>query len=1386
MFDPISTYRIQFHKDFTFADFKSVIPYLHDLGVKTIYASPIFAAAPGSNHGYDVIDPHRINPEIGTLGELEEISSILKEKGMTWLQDIAPNHMAYHPSNAWLNDVLEKGRLSQYAPYFDIIWDVPQFGGKLMVPFLGSPLSDLIETGKLQITQNESGFALDCQGQAYPLNLPSYLKLMDRGLGHIPAVLRKILSELIDGDSAAAAERFVKIKSIVSQKDMKDYIAEILNEVNGDKQLLQQIADEQYYRLSYWKDSDTAINYRRFFTVNGLICLNIQNIEVFNDYHQFIKELLDKGIFQGLRVDHIDGLYDPAGYLERLRALAGNEVYIVVEKILETGEAFPADWPVQGNTGYDFLALVNNLLTSSASQKRFAQFFRKEISKDKPVDRAIAEKKAAILFNHMSGELDNLLQLFISLNLAGPSQLQQAGTDKLKAAIAEFLICCPVYRYYGNSLPLSKQEQKAVRNILAQIINEKPDLKPAVELIGRVFAGKNKNESQRGAALRFYQRCMQFTGPLMAKGVEDTLMYTHNRFIGHNEVGDSPASFGLSIENFHELMRERQKLWPGSMNATATHDTKRGEDVRARLNVLSERPDEWIALVKSWQEQYEGKETGAPDANDAYLIYQTLAGVISPPGQEQDDLPERMEAYLTKALREAKTHTQWAEPDEQYEKAAIDFTRKLLNPSGEFWKSIDQWQGRIADHFVLNALVQVLLKFTCPGVPDVYQGCELWDFSLVDPDNRRPVDFKKRSDKLHTIRQAKLDQLWEVRHDGSLKLWLTDKLLHQRAAMPELFSQGSYIPLATKGKYGDLVIAFARKHLRQWLVVVAPLHLAGLSTAPLTEFNWEGTVVILPEDAPLEWQNPLTADKKVYPGEIPVKQLLAGLPLCILTSEVKTKRSAGVILHITSLPSAYGIGDLGPQARNFADFLANGNQTYWQLLPVNPTGSSAGYSPYSACSSLAGYTLLISPDELVKEGLLETNDLRPYTPQVKGTVDFEGANAVKQAMFKIAFTRFNALENEDLQAQFNKFKKAEKEWLDDFALFEVLKAHHQGRPWYQWSEPWKLRKKTALNQFSLEHRTEIEYSKWLQFVFFRQWATLKSYSNHLGLRLFGDLPFYVSYDSADVWTNPTIFSLDEEHNMLASGGVPPDYFNADGQLWGMPVYRWDVLKKSGYAWWVQRMKKNRAFFDVIRLDHFRAFYDYWEVPASERTAVNGQWKAGPGADLFEAFRKALGELPFIAEDLGEVSPGVYELRDELGLPGMNLLQYAFGPDMPVSMHAPHNHTGHSVTYTGTHDNNTTLGWFKTDASPAEKQNLEKYLRTKISARNVSRALVEVGYSSVSEIAIVPLQDLLGLDTESRMNMPSSAAGNWRWQLQAYWPSAKLAGELRMLVKQYNR
>ncbi|HEY3402953.1 MAG TPA: 4-alpha-glucanotransferase, partial [Ohtaekwangia sp.] len=934
----------------------------------------------------------------------------------------------------------------------------------------------------------------------------------------------------------------------------------------------------------------------------------------------------------------------------------------------------------------------------------------------------------------------------------------------------------------------------AIWDILHNIRQIRPGLEAAADALADVLLVKpQKNDPEYNKrALQFYMRCMQFTGPLMAKGVEDTLMYTYNRFIGHNEVGDSPVFFGITTDDFHERMIDRQKHWPFAMNTTSTHDTKRGEDVRTRLNVLPELADEWIEQVHTWRQLNAGNKTdNAPDSNDEYFIYQTLAGAY--PLEGDDNIGDRLDEYITKSLREAKRHSDWASPNEAYEQATIHFTKQLLNRKNPFWRSFEKFHQRIADVGIINSLSQLILKFTCPGVPDVYQGCELWDFSLVDPDNRRPVDFDLRNSELENLQQeASWNDLWTSRNNAEIKLWMTHQLLQQRKQFSELFLKGTYIPLTIEGDYRDHVMAFARRHQRQWHITVVPLQIGVLSKhqkKDVVNIRWRNTRIILPGEAPSHWVDALSPDKKGdHSGSIAVSDVFSPLPFALLTLEKSVQeRSAGILMHITSLPSRYGIGDLGPQAYAFADFLYRCNQSYWQLLPINPVEVGDSPSPYSSFSAMAGNELLISPELLATENLLSEDEVHEYSLPLENEVDYLKSRQIKEVLFEKAWQSFQLQGDSPLKNDFQKFIAQESYWLNDYALYVELKRHYNLQSWGDWDVEYRNRHPDALKWFSSEHEAALQKTKWLQFIFFRQWKKLKAYAESVSLKLVGDLPFYMSYDSVDVWANPEIFSLDDQHKVKGVAGVPPDYFNADGQLWGMPVYCWDKLETTGYDWWIRRIRKNLELFDVIRLDHFRAFAGYWEVPASETTAVNGKWQTGPSSKFFHAMKATFGELPFIAEDLGEITDDVYQLRDEFNLPGMKVLQFAFSNDISKSMYAPHQYANTNfIVYTGTHDNNTTRGWYRMDLDKKQRTRISEYVGCGVNEQNINTVLLRLAYASTAKAVIAPMQDILGLDEHARMNKPGTVKSNWKWRVSPRYDSPILEEQLRHWTNLYGR
>ncbi|WP_207493243.1 malto-oligosyltrehalose synthase [Aridibaculum aurantiacum] len=1374
MNNPIATYRIQFHKEFTLADFERIIPYLQRLGVSTIYASPVFEATPGSTHGYDTLDTHKINPEIGTEDQLIDICRRLKSQGIKWVQDIVPNHMAYDPRNPWIMYLLERGPRSAYAKYFDVNWQSPVHEGKLMVPFLGSDLDSVINNNELKLAVDKGRLVLNYFETAYPVNFETYKQVLGK-IDHedVEKLLEK-LKDLPGDDDEKFREKSLKIvqrfERLLTKRKAAAVIQQAIEDVNNNKEQLRQLANDQHYHLCSWQETDKQINFRRFFTVNGLICLNIQDPDVFGNHHSLIRSMVEQRIWQGLRVDHIDGLYDPTAYLQQLRQLAGKDTYIVVEKILEPGESLPEYWEIEGTSGYEFLSLVNNLFTNKKAEQVFTNYYKGLVNDDRSIHQQIHDKKAYILYENMAGELDNLYHLLISLDIAG----ELPGEEVMKKAIGEFLIQCPVYRYYGNLFPLVGEEADAVADILKRVRESKPETAAGVDVLEKVFLGEpaNGDDDYKARAAKFYQRCMQFTGPLMAKGVEDTLMYTYNRFIGHNEVGDSPEAFGMSIEEFHQAMQERQRLWPLAMNGTSTHDTKRGEDVRARLNVLTEMGEEWISVVEEWRKiNAENKKQHAPDDNDEYLVYQNIVGAYPMPGQDEDNFAERIQEYLQKALREAKIHSNWTTPNEEYETATKEFAVSLLNQQGSFWQSFQQLQQKIVDFGIINSLAQTVLKFTCPGIPDVYQGTELWDLSLVDPDNRRPVDYTKRQQWLEQIDNAEdvntlLHTLWDERYSGGIKLWLESTLFSERKRRSQVFAKGAYVPLQVEGKYKDHVMAFARQHNNTVYVIAVPVHLYTICNEQQVtwqELNWEDTAIVLPEGIPSELHDVLLDISGKPSDTLQVQDLFHRFPVSILRFEKVNERGAGILLHISSLPSPFAIGDLGPEAKYFADFLVRSHQKYWQLLPLNPTEQGQGHSPYSALSASAGNPLLISPELLVKDGLLQAYDLQQYMQPQEGKTNYAAAESVKAELLELAYQNYREQKPTQLQRAFDDFCHTEITWLDDYALYMVLKKHHEGKPWFQWEEKYKLREEAALQEIMNLEYYEYSKIKWLQFIFFRQWKQLKKYCNKRGIKFIGDMPFYVSYDSSDVWSHRHLFSIDEDGQLTGVAGVPPDDFSEDGQLWGMPLFKWEAHKETGYEWWIQRLRKNVEMCDIVRLDHFRAFADYWDVPASETTARNGEWKKGPGSDFFNAVKKAFGELPFVAEDLGDINADVLNLRDEFNLPGMKILQFAFSDNMPQSDYIPHNYGENFIAYTGTHDNNTIRGWYR-ELDEESKTRLNQYTGRDLHEDDIPWVMARLAYASVARIAILPLQDLLGLDEIARMNMPGQASDNWAWRL----------------------
>lgn len=868
-----ATYRLQFNERFTFGHFSGILDYLHQLGITTIYASPIFSAAPGSMHGYDVTDPHTIGPHIGTIEQFRELNKRMKELGITWLQDIVPNHMAFHMHNKRLADVLERGPYSPYYNFFDINWQHPDrlLTGKLMVPFLGKPFEETIAAGDIKMAATNSGFVFRCNGQEYPLSVSAYDMLVPVLNGQEEIRLQQLFHSLKDEDIIT-----LPLKEWTGYKEKLFGLADdgllqsLTGAMNNNKQLLADILYHQYYQFCHWQEADSKINYRRFFAVNELITLRMEDQQVFDEYHMFLHRLYRENLIQGLRIDHIDGLQEPGKYIDRLRALFGNNCYIIAEKVLEHNEVLPERWALQGSSGYEFLALVNQLLTDNAGVEKLSRYYRGQFPGLAMYPELVFSKKKLMLEKYMAGEWENLVQLAYNLKLA-----EGIDRKRFKGALALFMISLPVYRLYPQEWPPVAEDIAILSETMEKAKQKDRALESVLEAIQSWWDKPVNNPKFNASLLQYLKRIMQFTGPLMAKGVEDTVFYVYNALISHNEVGDTPGAVRDTPEVFHQQLSSRQYLFPQSLNATATHDTKRGEDARIRLNVLSAVPDLWIQQVQEWHTVNRDFITGdekapVPSVNDEYFIYQSLVAGYPASGEIDATFAERMCACFTKAVREGKVNSNWSKPDTAYEEGSLAFIHNILTSNG-FKTRLKAFYGQIARMGEVHSLAQVLLKITAPGVPDIYQGCELWDLSFADPDNRRDVDYKLRQDYL-----AQLVQKENVHNQlalaaansgkGMEKLYLTWKSLRFRKEHAAVFIDGDYIPLSTNRPAN--ILAYARRSRHSWAIVVVPL-----MTSPAQEIT-EKDYVILADAAPSKWRN-------VYTGEI-CNVTNARLPLSVL------------------------------------------------------------------------------------------------------------------------------------------------------------------------------------------------------------------------------------------------------------------------------------------------------------------------------------------------------------------------------------------------------------------------------------------------------------------------------------------------------------------------
>ncbi len=901
---PAATYRVQFHQGFRFVDGRELVPYLSELGVTDLYSSPLYKARRGSSHGYDIANPLRVNPELGNPEDFDEMADKLRHYGMGLMLDTVPNHMAASHENPWWTDVLENGQSSAYAGYFDIDWHPAVTkasflqDGRVLLPVLGELYGDVLAEGKIALKIEDTGIQARYYETRLPLDPKSYGAIL-RHCAEFPEI-EEILHDLerMPDRSEAAAERVMerrrekeRIKSRLWQAyqgrpEIKRAVDEALLAVNTSVDELDALLGQQVYRLAYWKIGYEEINYRRFFDVNELVGIRIESPEVFDNRNRQTLDLVRSGKVTALRIDHIDGLWDPECYLRRMQSEAG-DTYIVVEKILGRDEPLPSQWPVAGTTGYDFLNAVNGVFIDPDGMARLEETYSRRTGNYLPFAERCYQCNKLAMNTMFRGDMAALSHHLGSL-AAEHRHARDIRMSELNEALVEMTACLPVYRSYTHDFEIAERDRAYILKTL-QLARSRTSREQigdaAFDFLGSVLLLEPPGylAASRCEWKRFVMRWQQLSGPIMAKGLEDTASYRHNSLLSLNEVGGDPLRERppFTLEEFHEFNRRRLAEWPDTMNATATHDTKRGEDVRARLNVLSEMPGEWdrrLDLWIGWNIEKKAAVNGllAPSASEEILIYQTLLGAWPNTVEEEGGFLERVQEFLVKALREAKQNSSWVSPHENYERAVLDFVQRILQEDSKFVTDLRELQRRLAIFGARNGLAQLLLKIASPGVPDFFQGTEFWQLTLVDPDNRRPVDYRRRIEVLDSLRRRVAeDRIKLVRELAAepqrdeVKMFVTYRALEFRKSNRALFARGEYIPLAVQGACAAHVIAFARKFDRQWAVVVAPRWASRVH-------DWGDTELVMPEGAPAEWTDAITG---LAAGSWKIQQLLAEFPV---------------------------------------------------------------------------------------------------------------------------------------------------------------------------------------------------------------------------------------------------------------------------------------------------------------------------------------------------------------------------------------------------------------------------------------------------------------------------------------------------------------------------
>jgi (1->4)-alpha-D-glucan 1-alpha-D-glucosylmutase len=934
---------LQFNRWFTFAQAREIVPYLRALGVSDVYASPYFQAGANSLHGYDITDHNKLNAVIGSQEEYDAWIAELQAHGMGQVLDFVPNHMGIAESgNKWWMDVLENGPSSMYAPYFDIDWRPikSDLRDKVLLPILTDQYGRVLERGELQVRFEEGAFYLAYQNQKLPIAPGTYRFVLEMALenlaeykdeefyGEFQSILTALeyLPRRTETDPEKIAER-AREKEIVKRRlerrcqeapQVQRAIEKALAQINGRPgdprsfDRLDELLNAQSYRLAFWRVAAEEINYRRFFDVNDLAAIRMELPEVFDAAHQLVVDLVRTGAVTGLRIDHPDGLYLPKEYLEALQRRCakvlgmplpkdGRAVYMIAEKILTGAEKLRADWPLHGTTGYDFANQVAGVFVDAEAEAAMTRTFHRFIGHTMHFGHLVYAKKRLVMRLALANEVEVLGNMLDRLSEKN-RWYRDFTFEALARAVRETIACFPVYRtYLAPGQPVSDEDRQVIERAIASAKRRNPAMEESIFNFLRDILlfrfPENLDAQAREEHMQFVLKFQQFTGPIMAKGVEDTVFYIYNRLAGLNEVGGEPQQFGLSVDAFHERNVDRHRNWPATLLATSTHDTKRSEDVRARMLAISEIPELWRRSLQRWRTvnrrwKKDVNESEAPDADEEYMLYQTLLGTwpIAANGAPVESVGaeyiQRIQAYMTKALNEAKLNTSWIQPNEEWLDTTRDFVAKVLEagPKNKFLPTFLPVAEEIARLGAINSLAQTLLKLTSPGVPDIYQGNEVWDYSLVDPDNRRPVDYKVRAEMLSCLSTKTPSELLQNWPAGRIKMFLIQRALHFRNEHVDLFRSGKYLPLRAIGTFADYCISFARQWDRDWAIVIVPRLSSRIGFPPIGD-RWQDTVIELPEGLSLERGREIFTGRElsIQDRQIRVAEAMSILPFAIIT-----------------------------------------------------------------------------------------------------------------------------------------------------------------------------------------------------------------------------------------------------------------------------------------------------------------------------------------------------------------------------------------------------------------------------------------------------------------------------------------------------------------------